>query len=162
MQASKLQIERYFVEEAAFRLREPALQKLEGREAVLESGDIDIEVHLGENKNDSQKRFCQLDIKLKATTARKFPYAFKVVIVGFFQLSDECTSEETDVLMTNSAPSMLYTAAREYLLTITGRTRYLPLMLPTVLFVPKQKIIRKPKLSTKRTLGAKKSTPKTT
>jgi preprotein translocase subunit SecB len=138
MQPSKMQLEQYFVDEASFRLRDSALQKLKG-DPVLESGDMDIEVHLGENKEDPFKRFCQLNIKLKEAAARRFPYAFKVVMVGFFNLDTECTTEDTDLLMTNAAPSMLYTAGREYLLTMTGRSRYLPIMLPTVLFVPKQK-----------------------
>lgn len=138
MQASKLQLEQYFVDEASFRLKEGTLQKLKG-EPGLEPDDMDIEVRLGEHEDDPLRTFCQLEVKLTKETARMYPYSFKVVMVGFFQLSPECTSDDKDVLMANTAPSMLYTAAREYLLTITGRTRYLPIMLPTVLFIPKQK-----------------------
>ena len=139
MQPSKLKLEQYFVEEASFRLKESALQKLKGGEPVLDPDDMEIEVRLGEHEGEPLRRFCQVEVKLTKETARVYPYSFKLVMVGFFQLGSECTSDDKNVLMANTAPSMLYTAAREYLLTITGRTRYLPIMLPTVLFIPKQK-----------------------
>lgn len=142
MQASKLQLEQYFVDEASFRLKEAAMSRLDGKLPVLESSDMEIEIHLGEHKDEPLKSFCQLDVKLKQDVSRRFPYTFKIVMVGFFELSGECTAQERDVLMTNSAPSMLYTAAREYLLTMTGRTRYFPIQLPTVLFIPKQQTNR--------------------
>ena len=70
------------------------------------------------------------------------PFDFKVVMIGFFKISEECSEEETEILMTNTAPSVLYSAAREYLLIITGRSRYLPVLLPTVTFFPKRRITK--------------------
>ena len=138
MQPSKMQLDGYFVEEVSFNLQNPNIQNLE-EIPKLNSTDLDIEVKLGESKDDENKKFCQLTISLKQTTAENFPYKFKAVLVGFFELDASCSEEDIGVMMTNTAPSMLYTAAREYLLLITGRTRFLPVMLPTVLFLPKNK-----------------------
>lgn len=138
MQPSKMQLENYFVEEVSFNLQNEQIQNLEDIPKLLPT-NLDIEVKLGESKDDENKKFCQLTINLKEKPAKTFPYKFKAVLVGFFELDSSCSEEDIGIIMTNSAPSMLYTAAREYLLLITGRTRFLPVMLPTVLFAPKQK-----------------------
>ena len=141
MQPSKLQLEHYFVDEVSFRLKDAILKK-EGADTNLAPQDLEIEVHIGESKHEKRKRFCQIEIKPKEKRAKRFAYDFRIVLVGFFELSEECSDEDAAVLINNTAPSMLYTAAREYLLTLTGRTRYLPILLPTVLFVPEQKSAR--------------------
>lgn len=138
MQPSKMQLEGYFIEEVSFNLQNPNIPNLEAI-PKLDSTDLDIEVKLGESKDDENKKFCQLTVSLKEKTAETFPYNFKIVLAGFFGLDAACSKEDVGVIMTNTAPSMLYTAAREYLLLLTGRTRFLPVMLPTVLFLPKSK-----------------------
>lgn len=153
-----MQLNRYFVEEVSFNLQNSNIQTLE-EIPKLDSTDLDIEVKLGENKDNENKKFCQLTILLKEKTAETFPYKFKIVLVGFFELDESCSEDEIGIIMTNTAPSMLYTAAREYLLLVTGRTRFLPVMLPTVLFLPKKKNTKsKPKAisaKSKKTTAAK-------
>lgn len=138
MQPSKLHLENYFVEEVSFNLQSPQIQDLD-ENPKLNAADLDIEVRLGESKDNENGRFCQLSVKLKDGKAKTSPYKFKIVLAGFFEIDSACTNDDADLLMTNTAPSMLYTAAREYLLVITGRTRFFPVMLPTVLFTPKTK-----------------------
>lgn len=138
MQPSKMQLENYFVEEAFFSLQSDQIENIEDL-PNLQSEDLKIEVGLGEGKDDCFKRFCQLTVNLNEKAAEAFPYKFKIQMIGFFNLDSTVSEEELDMLMTNGAPSMLYTAAREYLLLVTGRTRFLPLMLPTVFFSPKVK-----------------------
>ena len=145
-----MQLDKYFVEEASFNLQNANIQNLE-EIPKLDSTDLNIEVKLGESKDDENKRFCQLTISLKEKPSETFPYKFKAVLVGFFELDASCSEEDISVMMTNTAPSMLYTAAREYLLLITGRTRFLPVMLPTVIFLPKkEKIAGKPEAASGR------------
>lgn len=138
MQPSKLQLENYFVEEVFFNLQSSNIRDLDTI-PKLDASDLDIEVRLGENKDDENERYCQLTVNLKEKKTATFPYKFKIVMAGFYELDSSCSETDADLLMTNTAPSMLYTAAREYLLLITGRTRFFPVMLPTVLFVPKKK-----------------------
>ena len=157
MQASKLQLENYFVDEVSFRLKDAVLKK-QNAESNLTPQDLEIEVRLGESKNEERKRFCQIEIKPKEKRAKRFAYDFRIVLVGFFELSAECSDEDAAVLINNTAPSMLYTAAREYLLTMTGRTRYLPILLPTVLFVPEQKSARARPGSVRATRTSRKTT----
>lgn len=138
MQRSKMQLENYFVEEVSFALQNDKLENLEEM-PQLESEDLAIEVGLGESKDDEYKRFCQLTVELREETAEQYPYEFKIQLLGFFNLDSSATEDELDMLITNAAPTMLYTAAREYLLLITGRTRFLPVTLPTVFFAPQTK-----------------------
>lgn len=142
MQPSKLQLDHYFIDEVSFRLKDTVIKKQSAAPPTLSSEDLDIEVRTGENKLEERKRFCQVEIKLKEKKKSKYVYDFKVVLIGFFELSSECTETESAILMTNTAPSMLFTAAREYLLLITGRTRFLPIKLPTVMFAPTQKSVQ--------------------
>lgn len=156
MQPSKMQLENYFVEEAYFSLQSEQIQNTEDL-AILTSEDLEIEVELGEGKDNSFKRFCQLTVTLKEKAAETFPYKFKIQMVGFFNLDSTASAKELDMLMTNGAPSMLYTAAREYLLLITGRTRFLPLMLPTVFFTPKVKTEKAKNEERKKTVASEES-----
>jgi preprotein translocase subunit SecB len=141
MQPSKVQLERYFVEEASFSLRNRFFADLKA-DSGPEPDDLKIEVRLGKNKEDSRRRFCELKVKLKESSLETAPFVFKIVMVGFFKLSEDCSEKETEILMTNTAPSVLYSAAREYLLIITGRSRYLPVLLPTVTFFPKRRVTK--------------------
>ena len=148
-----MQLENYFVEEAFFSLQSDLIQNIEDL-PNLESEDLAIEVALGESKDNHFKRFCQLTVKLKEEAAEHFPYKFKIQMVGFFNLDSSASDDELDMLITNGAPTILYAAAREYLLLITGRTRFLPLMLPTVFFTPK---VKQTKTETKKKTAASKS-----
>lgn len=130
-----MQLEHYFVEEVSFNLQSENLESDE-RLPILEGEDLEIEVALGEGKDDRSKRFCQLTVNLSERAAKTFPYNFRIQMLGFFNLDSTVSEPESEILMTNGAPSLLYTAAREYFLLITGRTRFHPLMLPTIFFAP--------------------------
>ncbi len=161
MQPSRMQLENYFVEELSFQVRQdydPVSENL----PRLSSSDLEIEVRLGEIEEDAFKKMCHLTVSLKAKAQKAFPYNFKLAMVGFFQMDSSCTEDLIEVLLKNSAPSMLFTAGREILLLVTGRARFQPLMLPTMAFLPKVKTIKtdsqkalKPKAESKRTTSPK-------
>lgn len=161
MQPSKMQLENYFAEELSFQVKQDYQPDLENP-PVLSPSDLEIEVHLGAIKEDAFRKMCHLTISLKKNLEKSFPYNFKLVMVGFFQMDSSCSDEMVEVLLKNNAPSMLFTAGRELLLLITGRTRFQPLMLPTMAFIPKMKTIKtdsKKALNPKESLG-KKALPK--
>ncbi len=67
----------------------------------------------------------------------EFPYHFAVELDGIF-VPDEQEKESDDVrhrLVVNAA-SMLYSAVRDQLLTLSARHKYGPMMLPSVDFRP--------------------------
>ncbi len=151
MQPSRMQLENYFVEELSFQVRHDYKPGSENP-TYLSPSDLEIEVQLGEIEEDAFKKMCQLTVTLKENLEKPFPYDFKLVMVGFFQMDSSCSEEMVEVLLKNSAPSMLFTAGRELLLLVTGRARFQPLMLPTMAFIPKMKEVKD---KSKKVLSAK-------
>ena len=133
-----MQLENYFVEELAFQVRQD-FQPDSENPPKLSPSDLNIEVRLGEIKEDAFKKTCYLSVTLKEKLGKSFPYGFKLSMVGFFQMNASCSEDEVEILLKNSAPSMLFTAGRELLMIVTGRARFAPLMLPTMAFLPKLK-----------------------
>jgi len=131
-----MQLENYFVEELSFQVRQDYQPDSENP-SKLSPSDLEIEVRLGKIKEDAFKQMCHLTITLKEKLEKGLPYDFKLVIVGFFQIHSSCSEDEVEMLLKNSAPSMLFTAGRELLMLVTGRARFAPLMLPTMTFLPK-------------------------
>lgn len=149
-----MQLENYFVEELAFQVRQDYEPDSENP-PKLNPSDLEIEVRLGEIKEDTFKKMCHLTVTLKENLEKAFPYNFTLSMVGFFQMDASCSENEVEILLKNSAPSMLFTAARELLMIVTGRARFQPLMLPTMAFLPKLRAKRadsakvlKPKVKT--------------
>jgi preprotein translocase subunit SecB len=135
MRAAKFQLENYFVEELFFKLlpnSEPDSKNL----PKLVPGDLNVEVGTGDHKENEFKKLCRLNIGVKKEARKKFPYDFRISLVGFFEIDPGCEEQETSLLLRTNAPSMLFTAARELLLLVTGRARHFPIMLPTVAFLP--------------------------
>jgi len=76
-----------------------------------------------------------LELKLEALDERPLPYDVSLSVVGFFAVDNGVDPGRRDELVRINGASMLYSAAREFLLTVTGRGPWQPLMLPTVSFV---------------------------
>lgn len=67
------------------------------------------------------------------------PYEFHLGIIGFFTvLQPRQTEEETARMVGINGASILYSAARELLLLLTGRGPWGPMPIPTVSFVDLQ------------------------
>jgi preprotein translocase subunit SecB len=62
-----------------------------------------------------------------------FPYSIEMEIMGVFDTND-LPADKRDVLLLVNGSSMLYSAMREMLLTITQRCLHGPVMLPSVSF----------------------------
>jgi preprotein translocase subunit SecB len=76
-----------------------------------------------------------LDITHKDIDAAPLRYRFRLRIVGFFRWSAEQRPEpEVAKLVAVNGASILYSAAREYLLIVTSRAPWGQLTLPTVSF----------------------------
>lgn len=67
----------------------------------------------------------------------KIPYAIHVVVVGLFTV-DKSFPEQEKLLRVTGA-SMLYSAAREFIITITSRGPWSQVIIPTVSFPSQEK-----------------------
>ena len=151
MLAARLQLERYFVEECVFLLSSEVLESLEDdAEPQLRAEDVHVEVQLGLHQKDKNRLSCEMVIMQHDSDTATYPYEFRIALLGFFELPAKISAKERELMMTNSVPSLLYSAAREYLLLLTGRTRYYPLLLPAVRFAqPTEKPTKKRQIAAK-------------
>jgi preprotein translocase subunit SecB len=136
MQPARMQLENYFVEDLSFQVQQN--YKFDPQNPPkLEPTDLEIEVRLGDVKNDAFRKICHLVVTLKEALENPVPYSFRLVMVGFFKMDAACDEKEIEILLKNTAPSILFTAGREILMMVTGRARFQSLMLPTMAFFPK-------------------------
>jgi preprotein translocase subunit SecB len=133
MQASKLQLDHYYVEELHFALTDRFGVEAIQTEIPLSAEDIDVTVEAGQNPDDELEWYFRLKITLDDKES-KFPYEFTVQLSGFFNVSKDCEPEMRQPLATVNAPSILYGAAREMLATASARSRYLSIFLPPIRF----------------------------
>ena len=66
-----------------------------------------------------------------------FPYAIHLVVVGLFTIDKKFPDHEKLLRVTGA--SMLYSAAREFIITVTSRGPWSEVIIPTVSFLPEEK-----------------------
>lgn len=66
--------------------------------------------------------------------ADEFPYSFEAVVEGVFELAKEAEIVDYKKIVVINGASMLYSAAREQLVTLSGRHLYGPMLLPSLDF----------------------------
>jgi len=100
-------------------------------------------VETAKNKND--KNDWRVALKLSCAPSDKTPcgYVIDAEFVGFFQILDPTISDDraADIVAAN-APAMLYGAARELVLLVTGRGPLAPYILPSVSFIDQMPSIK--------------------
>jgi preprotein translocase subunit SecB len=133
MQSSALQLRHYFVAEVTLSAN-PAFdpkQKL-----ALKIGDLDVEHE--ERPVEGQPRQWQviMKIKLAAPPDRNSPYFFSLGLNSVFDINPKTEEAMIPMLVSNSAPSVLYGIAREYLRSLMSAGPYPALLMPTLVFPP--------------------------
>lgn len=100
-----------------------------------------------------------LDISLfPENEEKKNPYSIHLVAVGLFTVEDNYQDKENLLKITGA--SILYSAAREYIITLTSRGPWPPLFLPTISFLPPQKQDDAGSSLAPKKQGVKKNVPK--
>ncbi|HLL73828.1 MAG TPA: hypothetical protein VK421_00915 [Pyrinomonadaceae bacterium] len=147
MKLSPLQVEGYYVKEASFSLL-PDIEKdvvfsltagLQIQPASMINNEtirVDAVPYLAVNTAEPSRFRCELVIESRNDPSEKFPYTFRAVLVGYFKLIEELPEAEAAYIVATGAPGILYSAAREYLGTITGRGPCPGVQLPVVSFAP--------------------------
>ena len=104
----------------------------------------------------------QLDIAPESTNDAPLPYKIELQVVGIFDVTPEVEEQDMGRVVYNQGGALLYSAAREYLLTLTGRGPWPPFALNIATFAPftDRTIKQKPKTNTKSSSTKKKHTAK--
>lgn len=124
-----LELKRYFfpyVQVAADADHEPSDYEIE----------TDFEVRTSIN-HDEKSDIYQVVLEITAEPedeASNLPYSIQLVTVGLFVVDEEFPDK--DKLLRVTGASMLYSAAREFIITITSRGPWAPVIIPTYSFLP--------------------------
>jgi preprotein translocase subunit SecB len=77
---------------------------------------------------------------LRITTSPKegatMAYEIDLEVAGFFKVAEGFPEEHEEEMISRTAPAILYSAAREFIISITQRGPYPHVYLPTVSFIP--------------------------
>lgn len=112
-------------------------------EANVDDVEYDIATNILKAKDNERQYQVVLELKSKPQIDEsdgEKPIAYKVnlVAIGTFEVHPKW--EDPDKLVRINAASILYSASREFLITITARGPYGSIMLPTVSFNDTQQV----------------------
>lgn len=95
----------------------------------------EVRLYSPEAENPCGPYLLRLSVEHTPDTSSKVPYIFEVTIEGIFELEElEKSEEECKRLVVINGGSMLYSAAREQLFTLSGRLLYGSMLLPSLDF----------------------------
>jgi len=81
-------------------------------------------------------------VNLEIKTVKKdkpIPYIIDIEAVGFFKVAKGYPAEEIEKLVQIGGPTMLYSATREFILTISSRGPWGSVFIPSISFLPPPK-----------------------
>jgi preprotein translocase subunit SecB len=164
MRPSPLRLDNYFIKEMHFSLR-PGFDQSSETEVDAPPPDFKVKADFIQPDGNVFQCRCELSVELPDDPADKFPYKFAVILVGEYTIVSKFDDELADKIMKANAPAVLYSAARELLLTLTGRSGYRPFLLPSATFVfdkedKEQQVISATQLKPTRKRSSKKASKK--
>jgi preprotein translocase subunit SecB len=141
MKNSPLQLEDYVLSDLQFTILLD-LSDVPPSERNFDPLNIEVGATTQTIGRNVRKWRCQLNVWSKMDEGGKYPYTFKLQYTGFFRVVDEFPEEFIEQMVRTNAPAVLYSAAREMLMFLTGRGRLGAVMLPSVTFL---ELSKKPK-----------------
>ena len=96
--------------------------------------EIDFSLGIVVGKDKDNPRLYQIEIHIENLRAKTtiLPYTVEAKVVGVFSVDPEFKHDDLERLIQVNGASMLFGAAREQILTISGRGPFGPLKLPTI------------------------------
>ncbi len=161
MHHSPLIIDLYFVKNVHFALKEGFDSDFNREMNSIEPPNLNINVESGKHTENSKQWKFELNINSDENQINDdFPYTFGISLIGFFRVNENYPSDKADLLAQVNAPSVLYSAAREFLSIVTGRSPYPAILLPSISFIPepekpKKRIVKKVPSKNPKTLKGK-------
>lgn len=112
-------------------------------EAERVEPEVKVKVGVDRNKeNDSYQ--VALDISFESESEENsYPYSVSLIAIGIFKVDPNFS--DPDKLLGITGASIIYSAAREFIITITSRGPWGPVMLPSISFLtPEESQKKKP------------------
>lgn len=129
---SPLKIKNYFVTSLSIKAN-PAE---EGAKSPLEDG-VNLVTKVETAQHAENKRDWRVALQINCSPAEKnvCAYVIGVELVGFFEVDKDLKEELIGDVVAANAPAILYSAARELILLVTGRGPFPPFALPSATFI---------------------------
>ena len=121
-----LEIKRYF-----FPLVHVAADPQYDPGSGMEKVNFDVRTSVTKDENDLYQVAVEI-IAEPEDEEHRIPYSIHLIGVGLFTVSKEW--KEPERLLKINGASMIYSAAREFLITVTARGPWQPVILPTISF----------------------------
>lgn len=134
MQLSPLRLEDSLLKEVRFSLT-GLLAEPPDSAVKYDLMDVEVASDTKMRGDDPLAWRCELTVKSKEVPEAIYPYSFIFVYVGFFRVVKEFPAERIPQMVRTNAPAVLYSAAREAVLYLTGRGRYPAVLLPSITFL---------------------------
>jgi len=133
--SSPLELTFHYIKELSFSIIESYIDK---NLSDVQVNFPQIEVEVKTEKIDDNLREWRIEVLIETQegTSSDFPYSFRIVLVGFFHVSDQWPDNRVENLAKVNGASLLFSAAREALITMTSRTGFPAIVLPVVMFTP--------------------------
>lgn len=133
MKKSPLSIKNYFVTSLSIKPNPSG----EGAKVPLEGGGINVatKVETAQHVEDKRAWRVALQIDCSPTEKNLCVYIVSAQLVGFFEIDKDVPEGRIEDVIAANAPAILYSAARELVLLVTGRGPYPPLSLPSATFI---------------------------
>ncbi len=127
-----MQLKAYFISEMHFALQE-GYTPSGAYNIPVDISDLTIEVESFQHEDNPRDWHFRLKVALDIKEP-KYPYRFIVIMDGFFEVVKDYPMDQVELLVKVNAPALLYSSIRELLVTITSRSIYAPIFLPTFNF----------------------------
>ncbi len=132
MSTPPLRLEHYFCTEVHLKAN-PNFKHEDFKDGKMDFS-VKSNVQGGAHKDNPHKFQITLEIKIEPQDERPLPYDASVTFVGFFDVNPAMPHDEASNLVGVTGSSILYSATREYLLTLMGRGPWGGMILPTISF----------------------------
>jgi preprotein translocase subunit SecB len=129
---SPLKVKNYFVTALSVK----ANPIVEGTQVPL-AGEANVITKVEAAQRTDNKRDWKVALQLNCEPVEKNSgsYVASMELIGFFEVSEDYPEDRIADIVAANAPAILYGAARELILLVTGRGPFPPLSLPSASFV---------------------------
>jgi len=138
MQLSALNLKQYVLTNFSIKSSVPNVASQEDLAKLMAGSHSNIRTQVEIAKNEENKRLWKVVLRVMVRPSENStfcPYVIDAELLGFFEVNQSVDESGIVDLVTCNGPALLFGAARELILLITGRGPMSPFVLPSVTFV---------------------------
>jgi preprotein translocase subunit SecB len=135
MQLSSLILKGYIITNLSIKAQVPESMEQAARAITSSMANLTTRVGLAKNEQNQRNWKVSLQVISEPSDPSEFcPYRIDIELLGIFEVAASVEESKIQELVSVNAPSLLFAAARELVLLITGRGPLPPVTLPCGVF----------------------------